>query len=92
MAYFRENIVESIVIPNKKYNEILRYKCKEMTLEYTWKNWSRLRDSDGAYIDVKIVPELKEIYAPRILFETLGVYAWFNHSFPNCTILFWEDE
>ncbi len=92
MAYFRENIVETIVLPPENYDELKRYKSKEITLEHTWKSWSRLRDSNGAYLDAQVVPELKEIYVPRILFETIGVYAWFNHSFPNCSILFWEDD
>lgn len=92
MAYFRKNIIESIVLPPENYDELKRNKCKEMTLDYTWKFWSQLRDSNGMYHDALVVPELKEIYVPRILFETLGVYAWFNHSFPNCSIHFWEDD
>lgn len=38
-----------------------------------------------------VIPELKEIHVPRILFETLGIKAWFNHSFPNCRIFFWDE-
>lgn len=92
MAYRRENIVDGVVIPIGEYDEIKKHYDEEITLDYTWKTWSRLRDSDGKYIDALVVPELKEIYVPRILFETPGVYAWFNYSFPNCSIFFWEDD
>jgi len=53
---------------------------------------SARRDPDGNYVDPVVVPELKEIYVPRILFTCLGVFTWFRHSFPNCQILFWEDD
>jgi hypothetical protein len=58
----------------------------ELTLDYTWEKYSK------AHGDPYVVPELKNIYVPRSLFECLGVYAWFQHSFPNCVIEFWEDD
>ena len=54
-----------------------------LTLEYTWKNASK----NGGEPDV--VPELKKLYAPHMLFECIGVYQWFSHSFPNCEIYLW---
>jgi hypothetical protein len=99
MAYHRNNITDQIQIyHNNDYETLMKYKniCpndfEKLTLDYTWKKVSAVRDSNGEYIDVQVVPELVYIYIPRILFETLGVYAWFKVSFPNCKIIFWEDD
>ena len=37
------------------------------------------------------VPELQRLHVPRPVFQCLGIYSWFQHSFPNCKITFWEE-
>lgn len=92
MAYERTNIVEELVVKPTTSIEEAFYKhnsCKnaeEISLDYTWKKYSQ------THSDALVVPELKRIYVPRTLFECIGVYAWFNYSFPNCEIHFWETK
>lgn len=82
MAYYRKNVVSEFIVDGL-YEEILKLKnLEELTLDFQWKNYQELKPL--------IIPELKYIYVPRILFESLGVYAWFKYSFPNCKIEFWE--
>jgi hypothetical protein len=98
MSFYRKKIVEQLQISIDDYDALLRYKnihsleFEKLTLDYTWKQFSQIRESNGDFIDIKVVPELTFIYVPRILFETLGVYAWFKSSFPYCVICFWEDD
>ena len=93
LAFFRKNIVTKIIVDDT--DDIKHYRsCRnfeEVTLDYTWKFYSSLRDENGNYIDTLIVPELEQIYVPHALFEALGVHSWFKHSFPNCVISFWEE-
>jgi len=95
MAYFSLGTVSKIII-SKEDSEILKYSnasnFEELTLEYTWKKVSNTRDENRDFIEPSVVPEFEEIYVPRALFETSGVYQWFKFSFPNCKILFWEDD
>lgn len=89
MSYLRENIVEKIYVNPKNSMESAYYsnnRCSnadEITLDYTWEIYSK------KYPEVQIVPELKELYVPRALYESLGVEQWFKHSFPNCVVKFW---
>jgi len=98
MAYFHSNIVDNISVTKHDYHTLLMYsrsRCSnfdKITLDYEWKFVSTFKNVDGSFLEPMVVPELREIYVPRILFETMGVYSWFKHSFPNCTILFWEDD
>jgi hypothetical protein len=97
MAYSRKNIVPTVSIEKFNYSDLLGYMLNsrnfdQITLDYTWKQTTSRKNTDGTPVEVFVVPELREIYVPRILFETLGVFQWFKHSFPNCSILFWEDE
>jgi hypothetical protein len=91
MAYTRENITDQLLIIPQSSNENTFYErntCpnnEEITLDYTWKEFSK------KYHDALVVPELKMIFVPRVLFECLGVYSWFKFSFPNCTIMFWDN-
>jgi hypothetical protein len=93
LSFFRKDIVSQIIIDNqediKKYRSSRNF--EEITLDYTWKFYSSLKDQNGNYIEPLVVPELEKIYVPHALFEALGVYAWFKYSFPNCVISFWED-
>lgn len=96
MAYYRNNIVKEVVTGWTEHGNIVDFKheasnFEEITLEHTWKNFSQLKDDNGNFLEALVVPELQEIFIPRILFEAPGVYTWFQHSFPNCLILFWED-
>lgn len=98
MAYFRKDIVsELIVIPEDGEYEFLEKLDLEwehacFTLDYAWKTISKLTDANGEFLQPLVVPELKEIYIPNILFQSPGVYSWFSYSFPNCKVFFWEDE
>jgi hypothetical protein len=97
MAYLRKNITDTVVIPMIDYNTLLNYKTSrfvnfhELTFDYQWQKNSSIRDESGYYLEALVVPELKEIYVPRILFQSMGVFNLFKHSFPNCLIVFWED-
>jgi hypothetical protein len=89
MAYFREGICSELKIHPEftiEYNlkETFQFpNFNELTLDYTWNN-------PEIYKEALVVPELKTLYVPKCLFECLGVYKWFEYSFPNCEILFWE--
>lgn len=92
MSYYRKNVVEEIITDVSEYDDLYKYQnFNEITLEYIWKFNSSFKNVDGEYLHPLIVPELKKIYVPRFLFETLGVFEWFKYSFPKCKILFWED-
>ena len=98
MAYYRKNITDTLYVSENDYTSLLKYRmsnCKnfhKLTLDYEWQKISNLRDDNGDFLEPLVVPELKQIYVPRILFESVGVYPWFKHSFPNCTIMFLEDQ
>ena len=87
MAYFRKNIKEEIVIPSRPilYSKFFE-ECK---LEYEVMRISSIINSDGEYIEAKVVPELVYLKVPRVLFEHIGVNSWFKHSFPNCKVELW---
>ena len=87
MAYFRKNIKEEIVIPSRKivYSEFFE-ECK---LDYEFKRITSRVNSLGMFIEPKVVPELVYLKAPKVLFEEVGIYAWFRYSFPNCKVELW---
>jgi hypothetical protein len=97
LAYSSKSPLDRVSIEKFNYNELLTYMInssnfEQITLDYTWKQVSSQRNVDGNYIEPVVVPELEEIYVPRILFVCPGVSQWFKHSFPNCSISYWEDE
>ena len=83
MAYENRPPCEKIIM---KPGEIENSTKEEDTLTYTWKIYSKKHGSTMP----GVVPEFKELYIPRHLFQDHGVYPWFRHSFPNCQIHFWE--
>jgi hypothetical protein len=89
MAYLRENITDKIIVHPESELASAHYSnnscpnADEITLDYTWEIYSK------KYKDVHVVPEFKELFIPKALFDTLGVNQWFRHSFPNCTVQFW---
>uniref|UniRef100_A0A6C0JLJ7 Uncharacterized protein n=1 Tax=viral metagenome TaxID=1070528 RepID=A0A6C0JLJ7_9ZZZZ len=95
MAYNRKNIVPKLWIEISNYDKLLYYKNNsrnfdEITFDYIWKQISSTVNPDGTYLEPSVVTELEAIYIPRIIFQSPGVSRFFSHSFPNCTILFWE--
>jgi hypothetical protein len=98
MAYHRRNVLTTItIVPEQgEYSKLIEYHAKydiePIKLDFIWKRVSQLRDENNAFLQPLVVPELREIYVPRLLFESKGVYAWFKHSFPNCVLFFWEDQ
>jgi hypothetical protein len=97
MAYSRKHISHTVLVEKFNYTEILGYMInasnfEQITLDYIWKQVSSQKNPDGSYIQPLVVTELKEMYVPRILFSTPGVFHWFKHSFPNCSISYWEDD
>ena len=97
MAYDNTNITSQIIIEKSNYAELLKYMSNSndfhlITLDYMWEEITLEQKRFQMPPYVHVVPELQAIYVPRILFESLGVYAWFEYSFPNCKILFWEDD
>lgn len=58
-----------------------------ITLDHMWKYYSK---QHGAEMP-KVVPEFEHLHVPRGLFNSLGVIPWFRHSFPNCTVSFWDE-
>lgn len=97
MAYHRKNLSSKIIVDRIGYSELMKYTINSenfdlITLDHIWKQVSSTKNADGYPLEALVIPELLEIYIPRILFETLGVFQWFKHSFPNCVISFWEDD
>jgi hypothetical protein len=95
MAYHNKNIVGHVYASSKVLGDIDQYKNASnfelITLDHSWTVVSQCKDENGKFLQARVVPELQEIYVPRKLFEAMGVYTWFQYSFPNCVILFWED-
>jgi hypothetical protein len=97
MSYHRSFLTDEIVVPIENYEVLEKYKninpheFYTLTLDYMWKQYSVRRDINGNFIEPQIVPELKYLFVPRILFDSLGIRSWFQFSFPNCKVQFWED-
>jgi len=103
IAYFRKDVVSELsfimdVLGSRaEYNDICTWSLtapnfEEITLHHSWEKVSKLKDENDNYVEPAVVPELREIYVPNVLFQTSGVFEWFKHSFPNCEIFFWEDD
>jgi hypothetical protein len=58
-----------------------------LTLDNVWKQYSQFHSPDMP----KVIPEFKELVVPYSLYECLGVQAWFQYSFPNCKVYFWDE-
>jgi hypothetical protein len=88
MAYYRKNVVSEFVVDGllgDLEQELLESNnIEELTLDFQWQKYQQLKPL--------VIPELKYIYVPKTLFESLGVYSWFRYSFPNCKIEFWENS
>jgi|LakMenEpi03Aug12_release.lakeMendotaPanAssembly.Ray.scaffolds.fasta_scaffold526904_2 hypothetical protein len=90
MAYYREGVVKKLEVYIGDIDEYMKIKnCNyfPLTLSYMWS-----KTSNESISDTQLVEELEHLFVPRILFETLGVYTWFEYTFPNCKIEFWEDN
>ena len=91
MAYLEANKVEKLLVFTKDSSDNTFYKRKiprnypDINFEYAWSEFTRNYKGE-----IQIVPELKEIFVPRSLFECVGVYSFFKYSFPNCVIRFWD--
>ena len=91
MAYLREGIVDKInTMPTRSddldfYNKRNPKNYYEITLDYCWKEFCRIHKDS-----LHVVPELKELHVPECLFNCLGVWSWFEYSFPNCKVTFWK--
>lgn len=89
MAYYRKDVCSELkIFPSfdVEVNLSETYKFtnfNELTLDYIW-------DNPKKYNQALVVSELKTIFVPKCLFECIGVYKWFEYSFPNCEIVFWE--
>ena len=85
MAYLQRNISKTIYV--KPYDVNFFEKTteipEEITLDYTWKQYSE------KYFEASVVRELESIYVPKELFLDSGILVWFAYSFPNCTINYW---
>jgi len=91
MAYNGSHIESVISIPYDSIEyDILKFWMKndreseQLTLEYVWKQY------DDTTLNV--VPQLKTIYVPKILFDCLGVNTFMQTCFPCCQLVFWEDK
>ena len=97
MAYERSNIVESLIAKCTAgdYNTLYvweQYDSKGHLLkfEHMWKTYSQRRDENGHYVQPLVVPELKTLYVPSLLFNCVGVDSFMKTCFPNCVITYWE--
>ena len=93
MAYENNNYIENLIVEESQsdleiYNKKTPKNDEEITLDYYWKQYSRKHGSTMP----SVVHELKRLHVPRCLFENLGIYKWFQHSFPDCVITFWGES
>ncbi len=106
MAYDGKDVCESIitrpgimhvngrVVPDKResahsheYSRGDPINSYFLTLDNIWKQYSQFHGTQ----DPKVIPEFKELIVPYSLYECLGVQQWFEHSFPNCKVYFWNE-
>jgi len=91
MAYLQKDKVERIIVTsenpkdNEYYSKKIPSNYHDITFESAWLNFCAKNK-----IESQVVPQLKEIFVPKALFECLGVYSFFMYSFPNCVIKFWD--
>lgn len=105
MAYEGQGICESIVTRpgilhidgrviqdktevthSKEYARQSNMNSYFLTLDNIWKQYSHLHNTKMP----GVVPELKELVVPFVLYNDLGIEPWFRYSFPNCKVTFWE--
>lgn len=90
MAYLREGIVDRLAVLTSQVDDLCFYERQsaknyyEITFEYSWREFCKTHKDS-----IHVVPELKEVYVPKCLFQCPGVWALFNYSFPNCKVIFW---
>ena len=84
MAYYGKNITDKLIV--QEDYELL----EDPTLDSVWEKFSNQKDEFGKFIEPQVVPELVKLHVPYALFHCLGVNSWFEHSFPNCVVSFWE--
>lgn len=106
MAYEKTNICEAIIttpgflhingtVFNDKSQKTHSYEYGRaqpvntyfLTLDNVWKQYSNLYGPQMPHV----IPELKVLVVPRVLYDSLGVSNWFRYSFPNCKVTFWEE-
>lgn len=97
MTYHGTRIVEQLVVEYENYNELFDMRnydptFERVTFDYMWKEYSKLKDANGRYLEPRVVSELKNLHVPRILFDSLGVGPFIETCFPNCVVTYWEDE
>ena len=68
------------------YEEAYPLNRYEITLDFMWKKYNQIYRTGMPHV----VPQLKRLHVPKALFENLGVKQWFEHSFPNCQIMYWD--
>lgn len=84
--------MEGIAVPMSEkqqadyYGKWMPLNSEVITLDHMWKYYSKAHGTEMP----KVVPEFEKLHVPRSLFQSLGVDPWFRHSFPNCTVSFWE--
>ena len=61
---------------------------EEVTFEYMWKRYSKLKDKNGNILEPKPVNELKNLAIPRFLFDCLGSSVFMTYCFPNCKVTY----
>jgi hypothetical protein len=69
------------------YNKKIPDNDYDITLDHTWKKYSRMYPTSELSVNL----QFEKLHVPRALFESLGIYRWFQYSFPNCKITFWEE-
>lgn len=58
-----------------------------ISLDHTWKKFS----NEAGPRNLLVIPEFKNLYVPRCLFDSLGVKQWFRYCFPDCKVTYWEN-
>jgi hypothetical protein len=85
--------MEGIAVPMDEtqqshyYNRQIPINSDVITLDHMWKYYSKVHSTKIP----NVVPEFEKLHVPRSLFQSLGVGPWFRHSFPNCTVTFWNE-
>lgn len=70
------------------YEKRIPINDEEITLDYMWKMFSnKHKDMQDLYI----IEDFKHLHVPRALFENIGIKKWFEYSFPNCKVTYWNE-
>lgn len=94
MTYYGRDIVSSIDTTNiSVYRSwVNEENFEEVTFEHMWKEFSKLKDTDGKCVEPQVVHELKKLHVPLFLFQCLGCFVFMKHCFPDCEVTYWEDS